>query len=85
LREEVDSESDIGSDELDEASADANGEDTAGASRSRSLQRSIPSWDEAIGYIVESNMQSRSQRRQSSPAGPRGHSSRNRPRGRHKK
>jgi hypothetical protein len=26
------------------------------------LQRAIPSWDEAIGFIVDSNMQARSQR-----------------------
>jgi hypothetical protein len=44
-------------------------------SRSRSAaHRSIPSWDEAIGMIVDSNMQTRSQRRASSPAGPRGRS-----------
>jgi hypothetical protein len=35
----------------------------AGISRSAALQRSIPSWDEAIGFIVDTNMQSRSQRR----------------------
>jgi hypothetical protein len=49
------------------------------------LQRSIPSWEEAIGFIVETNMQGRSQRRQSSHAGSRANPPRNRPRGRHKK
>jgi hypothetical protein len=42
------------------------------------LQRSIPSWDEAIGYIVDSNLQTRSQRRPSSQSG----SQRGRSRGR---
>jgi ribonuclease E len=73
-------------DDLIESEVDANGDSTTGASRGRTaLQRSIPSWDEAIGFIVESNMQSRSQRRQTSQSGSRGHSSRNHPRGRHKK
>lgn len=43
-------------------------------------QRSIPSWDEAIGFIVETNMQSRSQRRPPS----RGGAARGRSRGRRK-
>jgi hypothetical protein len=56
------------------------------SSRSRAaLQRSIPSWDEAIGYIVEVNMQSRSQRRQSSHSTTRQGPSRGRPRGRRKR
>jgi hypothetical protein len=71
--------------ERDGSGVDTNGDDTVGESRSRSLQRTIPSWDEAIGYIVELNMQSRSQRRQSSPSGSRGHAPRGRQRGRHKK
>lgn len=49
----------------------------AGMSRSAALQRSIPSWDEAIGYIVDTNMASRSQRRpQSRPGGSRENGSR---------
>jgi hypothetical protein len=48
------------------------GADGAGSSRGRSvLQRAIPSWEEAIGFIVDSNLQSRSQRRPPSrPGGP---------------
>ncbi len=43
-----------------------------GAMRGRSaLQRAIPTWDEAIGFIVDSNMESRSQRRPPSRTGPR--------------
>jgi ribonuclease E len=54
---------------------------TSRAARSRAaLQRSIPSWDEAIGFIVDVNMQSRSQRRQSGH----GSSPRGRSRGRRK-
>ncbi len=66
----------------DEDVASGNGADNvehAGSRRSRSaLQRSIPSWDEAIGHIVDLNMQARSQRRPSSQSGPQ----RGRPRGR---
>jgi hypothetical protein len=63
--------------------ADGDGtEDSASRSaRSRAaLQRSIPSWEEAIGFIVDVNMQSRSQRRQPGQSS----SSRGRPRGRRK-
>jgi hypothetical protein len=38
--------------------------------------RSIPSWEDAIGMIVESNLQSRTERRQFSNSGRRGGSSR---------
>jgi hypothetical protein len=63
-------------DSLDEADGDSNGRaDGRG-------HRSIPSWDEAIGMIVDANMQSRSQRRPPSHSGARGGSSRGgRPRG----
>jgi hypothetical protein len=57
------------------------------SSHSRSLsatQRAIPTWDDAIGFIVESNMQSRSQRRPPSRSDSRGGASRGRPRGRRK-
>jgi hypothetical protein len=60
---------------------DENGAQRSGRSRA-SLQRSIPSWDEAIGFIVDANMQSRSQRRPSGPAGSRSGSPRGRSRGR---
>jgi hypothetical protein len=51
-------------------SDDANGVAAgAGISRSAALQRSIPSWDEAIGFIVDSNMQNRTQRRPPSRSG----------------
>jgi hypothetical protein len=58
---------------------DADSEDRGSDSRGH---RSIPSWDEAIGMIVESNLQSRSQRPRSSHTGRRGGGSRGgRPRG----
>jgi ribonuclease E len=60
--------------DLDDTDAD---EETSGASRSMSpAQRAIPSWDEAIGFIVDSNMQSRSQRRPPSRSDSRGGPSR---------
>jgi hypothetical protein len=37
-------------------------------------QRAIPSWDDAIGFIVESNMQSRSHRPRPSRSDSRGNS-----------
>jgi hypothetical protein len=46
-------------------------------SQSRSLsaaQRAIPSWEDAIGFIVDSNMQNRSQRPRPSRADSRGNS-----------
>jgi hypothetical protein len=56
------------------------GSDRTASTRSRAaLQRSIPSWDEAIGYIVDLNMQARSQRRQSSHTASRSGSGRGRP------
>lgn len=82
---------DIASDQLLDVDAaienDADNVDDAEAgtttsSRGRSvIQRSIPSWEEAIGFIVDVNMQARSQRRQSSHASSRGNSSRGRSRG----
>lgn len=75
-------------DSFGELDADADGDDGddemagAGPSRSRSvLQRAIPSWDEAIGFIVDTNMQSRTQRRPPSRGGPRDNGGRGRPRG----
>jgi hypothetical protein len=44
----------------------------AGASSSHGrsvLQRSIPSWDEAIGFIVDANMQTRTRQRPASSSG----------------
>ena len=72
---------------LADGGLDAEGENGAavgpGGSRSASaLQRAIPSWDEAIGFIVDSNMQSRSQRRPPSRPGSRDSSPRGRSRGR---
>ncbi len=55
---------------------------TRNPSTSKAAQRTIPTWDEAIGFIVESNMQSRSQRRPPSRSDSRGNSSRGRSRGR---
>jgi hypothetical protein len=84
--DELDSAAISDDDITDENSVDTNGESTGATSRRRAaLQRSIPSWDEAIGFIVESNMQSRSQRRPSPHHGSRSQSPRNRGRGRHKK
>jgi hypothetical protein len=81
-------EDDDSEDSLDDGDIDAddsNGVATgAGISRSAALQRSIPSWDEAIGFIVDTNMQSRSQRRPSSRPGSRDNGSRGRGRGRRK-
>jgi ribonuclease E len=57
-------------------------DDEGGSSSGKSAaQRAIPSWDEAIGFIVDSNMQSRSQRRPPSRSDSRGNSSRGRSRG----
>ena len=52
--------------------------------RTKAAQRTIPSWDEAIGFIVDSNMQSRSQRRPPSRSPSRGNGARGRSRGRRK-
>jgi hypothetical protein len=61
----------------------ADGEQTSTHSRSLSAaQRAIPTWDDAIGFIVDSNLQNRSQRRPPSRSDSRGSSSRGRPRGR---
>lgn len=60
----------ISLDDGDDNGDDSNGVATgAGISQSAALQRSIPSWDEAIGFIVDTNMQSRSQRRPPSRSG----------------
>jgi hypothetical protein len=64
---------------------DENGVAENGGSRSAALARSIPSWDEAIGFIVDSNMSTRSQRRPPQRSGSReGGNSRGRSRGRRK-
>jgi hypothetical protein len=82
-----DSDLDLPTDDDDSMEDNGDGAET-GATRSArsraSLQRSIPSWDEAIGYIVDVNMQARSQRRPSGHTGSRTNSSRGRPRGRRK-
>jgi hypothetical protein len=65
-----DHDDEISLDDGDDDGDDSNGVATgAGISRSAALQRSIPSWDEAIGFIVDTNMQSRSQRRPPSRSG----------------
>lgn len=72
----------------DEDDADGDGSDAvvagAGMSRSAALQRSIPSWDDAIGFIVDSNMSQRTQRRPPSRPSGRENGSRGRGRGRRK-
>jgi hypothetical protein len=66
-----------------DADDDGDGDDMEGGSRGRStLQRAIPTWDEAIGFIVDSNMQTRSERRPPSRSGSRDNGGRGRPRGR---
>jgi hypothetical protein len=86
LDDDFDSDDPIG--ELDAGAEDGDeGEEVvagAGATGGRSaLQRSIPSWDEAIGFIVDTNMESRPQRRPSPRSGGRD-GGRGRPRGRRK-
>jgi hypothetical protein len=54
---------------------DLDGEQAPSHTRSMSAaQRAIPTWDDAIGFIVESNMQSRSQRPRPSRSDSRGNS-----------
>jgi ribonuclease E len=62
-------------DDEEDAGDELNGDATPARGRSAG-HRSIPSWEEAIGFIVETNMQSRSQRRPAGGSGQRG-----RPRG----
>jgi hypothetical protein len=69
--------------DADESEVDL-GAGQAGRSRS-AAQRAIPTWDEAIGFIVDSNMQSRSQRRPPSRSDSRGNGPRGRSRGRRKR
>jgi hypothetical protein len=72
-------------DDLADSAMEMTERDEVTTARSRSaLQRSIPSWEEAIGYIVDSNMQSRSQRRPSAHSGSRSNPSHGRGRGRRK-
>jgi hypothetical protein len=76
----LDADEEIGA--IDSDNDDGDGDEVltgAGATRGKStLQRAIPSWDDAIGFIVDSNMQSRSQR----PRPPRSGSRENSGRGR---
>jgi hypothetical protein len=51
-------------------------------SRRGTLARAIPTWDEAIGFIVDSNLQTRSERRPPPRSGSRDSGGRGRPRGR---
>jgi hypothetical protein len=68
-----------------EYDADENSDgDHVAATGSKLAQRTIPSWEEAIGFIVDTNMQSRSQRRPTSRSQSRGPSSHGRSRGRRK-
>ena len=80
----------LGADLDDDGGSDSDAEDeTATGEAARGVSprhRSIPSWEEAIGLIVDVNMHSRSERRRTSPqksgrSGP----SRGRSRGRRKK
>jgi hypothetical protein len=80
--DEDEHESGLEESELDEDGAGLAESGEGSVSRAKSaLQRSIPTWDEAIGYIIDVNMQGRSQRRQSSHSGARSRPSRGRPRG----
>jgi len=70
-------------DDSDTEDSDDGDMEAGGSVRSRSAaQRAIPSWDEAIGYIVDANMQSRPQRRGSARPDSRPNSPRGRSRGR---
>jgi hypothetical protein len=60
------------------------GDETVRRTKS-AMQRTIPSWDDAIGYIIDANMQGRSQRRPSTHPGARSNSGRGRPRGRRRR
>jgi hypothetical protein len=72
--------------ELEEENGDISDSDNTSLTRGRStLQRSIPSWEEAIGFIIDANMQGRSQRRPSSHPGGRSNSPRGRTRGRRRR
>jgi hypothetical protein len=72
----MDDDADLSLDGPDSDGDDDDGVATgAGISRSAALQRSIPSWDEAIGFIVDSNLETR-QRRPPSRSGPRDNGSR---------
>ncbi len=57
---------------------------SGGPRKRAALQRAIPSWEDAIGFIVDSNMQNRSQRRPPSRSGSRDNGGRGRSRGRRK-
>jgi hypothetical protein len=88
--EDEDDEFEPSSQDSDEALVEENGDisdsDDQSSTRGKSaLQRSIPSWDEAIGCIIDSNMQGRSQRRPSSHPGGRSNSPRGRTRGRRRR
>jgi hypothetical protein len=86
--EDFGSSASVEDDELDGHEDDAteigSGDDVTSARSRSALQRSIPSWEEAIGFIVDTNMQSRSQRRQSANSGSRSNSSHGRGRRRRK-
>jgi ribonuclease E len=90
----TDDEDDFPQDDSLDTSSSLNGEsdvedsdDERSPAHSRALsasQRAIPSWDDAIGFIVESNMQNRSQRPSRPRSDSRGGPSRGRSRGRRK-
>ena len=65
------------SEEADSEEAEGDDDD---ASFDRHNHRGIPSWEEAMGYIVDANMESRA--RSPKPTGPRGRRRRGRSSGR---
>jgi hypothetical protein len=83
--DDLDDDLDVEEPEID-LGDDADDDDSApreGGSRGRgALARAIPTWDEAIGYIVDSNLQTRSERRPPPRSGSRDGGGRGRPRGR---
>lgn len=69
-RDEDDDDVESLEDQISEEGTGDDGEEElvgVGESRRSALQRAIPSWEEAISFIVDANMQNRSQRKPSRP------------------
>ncbi len=71
-------EGDEDEEDFDDEDSDLSPEERANQKRQgkRIAHRGIPSWEEAVGHIIDSNMESRSKRPE--PSGPRQHSNRRR-------
>jgi ribonuclease E len=80
-----DDEDNLNADDEFLGNGDADGDlDADALPNRRRAERAIPSWDEAIGFIVDSNLQTRSQRRPPSRSQSRSDQPRGRSRGRRK-